>query len=320
MYDYNQREARGVTNLSDNPEDLERVNELLDEGKDPTDNDYEMFHDAVEEGQLNVVNRLLDDPRVDPSVLDNYALDRAVYLGFTKIVELLLGDKRVGDVKGDYEDPTDGGLLSSAVEYEYYDIFDLLIKDKRFDPSSKNYSALNTALNVKDRKFSDDLLQKINLVDLFNTGLKSTNKHLKYYLNVGLKSGRIDISGYPDFFNMNEYKFLELHDTILGVIQIANGVEPPDPNLKIELSSKRSSIESEVQMLIKMLCNFCQNTDYMLQVFQHLDEMFDFVNPSGQEVSVFDFCGRLPEYSMGGLKYLEAEEDFYKHVAQQKSS
>src|SRR3990172_3508532 len=50
---------------------------------------------AAKEGHLNVVNRLLEDDRVDPSDNDNYAIRWASLKGYLNVVNKLLEDDRV---------------------------------------------------------------------------------------------------------------------------------------------------------------------------------------------------------------------------------
>jgi ankyrin repeat protein len=50
---------------------------------------------AAREGHLAVIDRLLQDPRVDPSARDNYAVRLAAHFGHLAIVERLLQDDRV---------------------------------------------------------------------------------------------------------------------------------------------------------------------------------------------------------------------------------
>ena len=53
------------------------------------------FYEACVNGYLPVVERLLEDSRVDPSAYDNHAIKWASQNGHLPVVERLLGDGRV---------------------------------------------------------------------------------------------------------------------------------------------------------------------------------------------------------------------------------
>ena len=87
---------------------------------------------AVERGSIGVVERLLQDGsgRVNPSVSDNFCLNRAILRNYPEIVDLLLqeGACRV--------DPSmnNGAALLLACEYGNVRIVDRLLQDGRVDP------------------------------------------------------------------------------------------------------------------------------------------------------------------------------------------
>ncbi len=70
------------------------VNRLL-RHVDPSANDNEAIRSAAWKGHLDVVNRLLNDPRVDPSADHNYAIRWAASFGNLAVVNRLLEDTRV---------------------------------------------------------------------------------------------------------------------------------------------------------------------------------------------------------------------------------
>ena len=108
------------------------------------------------------------------------------------------------------------------------------------------------------------------------------------------------------FFNSRN-DFLVKHDIILQLIYIANGgVDRYENEPILELNT-----ENEVTMFIKMMCNFCQNVDYMQNSFEILDSQFYFVNPNNEKISVLSMCGKLPDYAVGGKIYNAAKESFY---------
>ncbi len=62
---------------------------------DPSDTDNYAIKWASENGYLEIVKLLLQDPRVDPSDTDNYAIKIASFKRHLEVVKLLLQDPRV---------------------------------------------------------------------------------------------------------------------------------------------------------------------------------------------------------------------------------
>lgn len=74
--------------------DLEIMDIIL-EYTDPSFFYSQVFRDACERGDFQMVFRLLDDPRIDPTALDNDGLFKAVKHGNPDVIRLLLTDHRV---------------------------------------------------------------------------------------------------------------------------------------------------------------------------------------------------------------------------------
>ncbi len=110
------------------------------------------------EGFIDIVKRLLQDKRVDPSDDNNYAIKAASGKGFSDIVKFLLQDKRV--------DPSDDNnfAIEVASERGFTDIVELLLQDNRVDPSDDNNGALKIAC-LKRRTDIIKLLLKDKRVD-----------------------------------------------------------------------------------------------------------------------------------------------------------
>ncbi len=75
--------------------DLNLVNEFIERGLNPAANDNSPIVHASEFGQLDIVNRLLEDPRVDPTVDHNIAIDNAAGNYHWNVVRRLLDEPRV---------------------------------------------------------------------------------------------------------------------------------------------------------------------------------------------------------------------------------
>jgi ankyrin repeat protein len=86
------------------------------------------FHLACINGMATVVERLLQEPDVDPSQNFSFAFCEASRLGHARVVKCLLADGRA--------DPTANGseALRHAIQNEHVAILKLLLKDGRADP------------------------------------------------------------------------------------------------------------------------------------------------------------------------------------------
>ena len=99
---------------------------------------------ASDNGHLEVVKLLLKDPRVDPSAKDNYSIELASENGHHEVVKLLLKDPRV--------DPSDDNnyAIRMASENGYNKVVELLLKDPRVDPSDEDNEAIRMASQAGD--------------------------------------------------------------------------------------------------------------------------------------------------------------------------
>jgi surface antigen len=110
---------------------------------------------AAENGHLAVVERLLQDRRVDPSAGDNYAVRLAAQNGHLAVVQRLLQDERV--------DPSacNNYAVRLAAMNGHLVVVDRLLQDERVDPSAGDNHAVEWAaryghLAVVDRLLEDD--------------------------------------------------------------------------------------------------------------------------------------------------------------------
>jgi hypothetical protein len=79
-----------------------------------------------------LIDRLLKDPRTDPSVMDNCAIKMAACFGKTDFVRRILADPRV-DPSVNNNEPRGWALRSN-----YDEIVDLLERDPRFRPTRRD--------------------------------------------------------------------------------------------------------------------------------------------------------------------------------------
>lgn len=75
---------------------LQLVRKLLSDPRvDPSDHDNEALHKACERGNYEILKLLLSDERVDPSSINNHALHIAISLHHNDIVDLLLSQVKL---------------------------------------------------------------------------------------------------------------------------------------------------------------------------------------------------------------------------------
>ncbi len=94
---------------------------------------------AVVIGRTQIVQLLLSDHRVDPSVDDNMAICCAARQGHLEIIKMLLADPRV-DPSADENDP-----IRFASYHGHEEIVRVLLKDPRVDPSDSDNRAVQWA-------------------------------------------------------------------------------------------------------------------------------------------------------------------------------
>ena len=104
------------------------------------------------------VTYLLNDPRVDPSADDNYAIQSACARGYKDIVMLLLQDTRVNPSAGN------NYAIQLASMYGHKEIVELLLQDDRVDPSANDNNAIQLA-SWKGHKEIVEILLKDKRVD-----------------------------------------------------------------------------------------------------------------------------------------------------------
>ena len=93
--------------------------------------------------EMEMINLLLQDGRVDPGSYEHDIFGDAVFHGHAQAVIALLADSRVDPCK---ERPIlNETPFASAVDHEYVDIVRILLADGRVDPSAENNRALDIA-------------------------------------------------------------------------------------------------------------------------------------------------------------------------------
>ena len=125
---------------------LNIVNELLRRGVNPTDN-YLVFLGAIDKRRLNVVKRLLD-AGVDPSIQNNYAINRAASEGDLNLVSLLLNHPKV-----DPGAKSNQAIINASMR-GFTHIVRQLLSHSKVDPSVRD----NEAIRLANRNGHDDIV------------------------------------------------------------------------------------------------------------------------------------------------------------------
>jgi hypothetical protein len=110
---------------------VEVVKRLLNDPRvDPSDRYHEAIRCASINGHVEVVKLLLNDPRVDPSADNNAAIRLASNDGHVEVVKVLLNDPRVDPSDRDNE------AVRWASKKGHVVVVKLLLNDPRVDPSA----------------------------------------------------------------------------------------------------------------------------------------------------------------------------------------
>jgi ankyrin repeat protein len=112
---------------------------LTDSRVDPSVDENNSIRLASARGHDSVLKLLLADPRVDPAADSNYAIRYASSNGHAGVVKLLLADPRV--------DPAayDNHAIRSASDNGHASVVRLLLADSRVDPAAENNDAIRYA-------------------------------------------------------------------------------------------------------------------------------------------------------------------------------
>ncbi|MDF2577349.1 MAG: hypothetical protein K0S74_833 [Chlamydiales bacterium] len=108
---------------------------------------------AAEYGRTDIINFLIRDPKIDPSMQNHQALKFAFQNGHEDTVKVLLGDKRVNpSFSFNY-------AVECAANNGWFNILELLLKDKRVNPADRDDIALLAALKNKQPLAAQLLLE-----------------------------------------------------------------------------------------------------------------------------------------------------------------
>jgi hypothetical protein len=152
--------------------DLDRVDQLLQEERvDPAADDNRAIRLASYNGHLPVVERLLQDERVDPAADDTDANRHASRNGHLPVVERLLQDERVDPAANvNY-------AIQTASFYGHLFVVERLLQDERVDPAADDNRAIRWAIFYGHLPVVDRLLQHplVNATRLHTDQSRSSN-------------------------------------------------------------------------------------------------------------------------------------------------
>lgn len=130
--------------------DAEIVDELIKRGFDPFVLRNYAIGLASENGHIKVVERLLQDERVNPADNRNEAIELASKNGHIEVVERLLQDERVNPADNN------NAAIRLASEEGHVKVVERLLQDKRVNPAANNNVAIRLAsANVRREPYGD---------------------------------------------------------------------------------------------------------------------------------------------------------------------
>ncbi|KAJ2988320.1 hypothetical protein HDV02_005637, partial [Globomyces sp. JEL0801] len=113
---------------------------------------YGVFYESIKSNHFLIVEMLLADSRVDPSLHSNIAIRLASQLGHVEIVEMLIADPRVDPVAGK------NCPICNACENGHNNVVEILLADSRVDPSVNDNQAIRFAAQNGHQKIVEMLL------------------------------------------------------------------------------------------------------------------------------------------------------------------
>ena len=224
--------------------DMEKIRELIH--TDPTFDDQYMLRQACFNGKLDIVDLLLQDPRVDPSVQENTPIKFASQTGDTAIVQRLLQDPRV-DPSAD-----DQFALTAACQNDHTEIVKMFLQDPRIDPSVNEQSLIRTACMHGQTEVARVLLQdprvdpSVNNQTCLKWAVGTKNIELVQLL---LQDARIDPSN--DEQNVVKMAIEKGHVEILEILLQDPRIDPSIHDQHLLKDTIRKGRNRIVQILLK---------------------------------------------------------------------
>lgn len=138
--------------------DVELVQSLLKDPRvDPSHDESKAFREACKRGHTKVIQILLADPRVDPSAKNNEALVNAILTGKTQVIEILVTSPKV--------DPSvlHDMLFRNAWKKRWLPILKIIVNDPRCNAGVHTNFALKEAMYNRDWDIIRLLLKNPNV-------------------------------------------------------------------------------------------------------------------------------------------------------------
>ncbi|MDB6096632.1 MAG: hypothetical protein JWM09_910 [Francisellaceae bacterium] len=142
--------------------DLEQVNLLLAQGADATADNNAPIRMAASYGHLDLVNRLLKEPRVDPTADNNYAICFAARNGHLNVVNRLL------EVPGVDATDSNNFAIRFSAGYGRLDVVNRLLKVSSVDATAGDNFAIRWAVCLGHSEVIELITETLRLQILAN--------------------------------------------------------------------------------------------------------------------------------------------------------
>jgi hypothetical protein len=139
-------------------QNMELFHQLLADGVDPSEKDNQAVLTAARYGNVEIVDRLLQDSRVNPAARNNQAIIVAAQYNDGGMIQRLLQDPRV--------DPADRNnkAIETAAKHGNIDAVEILLQDPRVDPTVNENQPFVNACNNRHFNVVDLLLQDPRII------------------------------------------------------------------------------------------------------------------------------------------------------------
>ena len=141
---------------------------------------------ASSRGLIDIVDRLLQDERVDPSEFNNTAIITAFHYKHFSVIKRLLQDERCNTVDVLHR------LMIIASRYGNLTLLEMVLQDERVDPSAEHNHAIHSAIEQGNLAVVERLLQDPRL-DPSSTNTDEPTEHGSSVITTAAVNGRISI-------------------------------------------------------------------------------------------------------------------------------
>jgi hypothetical protein len=252
---------------------------LTQDSIDPTFENYAALKAAVRMGQYEMVQRLLEEPRVDAGNNRNFLLLRSIAYRDHRMMQILLNNPKLNP------SDRDGTFLMEAVEVSDYFILEKLL-DRMDNPSANGNIALRLALRKKDMKMIRMLLahpnislivpvyqppfllalegSELEIVKMFAEHPRFAESHHKQAIECGLKFAQqrnldeignylrtLNVTGNPEICSVALTKPMTQLEVRLGVLNELIFCSSVERQVLTSIQAKRELVMSKLNALLE---------------------------------------------------------------------